>query len=32
MFKLRTGVDVAWSNNGDFGWYIVFGCAWNNFN
>lgn len=30
-FKLRTGVDVAWSND-DFGWYIVFGSAWNNRN
>lgn len=30
-FKLRAGVDVAWSNN-DFGWYIVFGTAWNNRN
>ncbi|WP_245683436.1 BamA/TamA family outer membrane protein [Pseudotamlana agarivorans] len=27
-FKLRTGVDLAWSNH-DFGWYIVFGSAWN---
>ncbi|MFL0352140.1 BamA/TamA family outer membrane protein [Xanthomarina sp. GH4-25] len=30
-FKIRTGIDVAWSN-GDFGWYVVFGCAWNNRN
>lgn len=30
-FHLRTGVDVAWSNN-DFGWYIIFGHAWNNRN
>nr|WP_091695612.1 BamA/TamA family outer membrane protein [Algoriphagus locisalis] len=30
-FGLRTGVDVAWSNE-DFGWYIVFGSAWNNRN
>ncbi|WP_137402886.1 BamA/TamA family outer membrane protein [Echinicola rosea] len=30
-FGLRTGVDVAWSND-DFGWYIVFGHAWNNRN
>src|SRR5690606_19557421 len=30
-FKLRTGIDVAWSND-DFGWYIVFGSAWNNRN
>ncbi len=30
-FKLRTGIDVAWSND-DFGWYIVFGHAWNNRN
>ncbi|MDW5288939.1 BamA/TamA family outer membrane protein [Formosa sp. PL04] len=31
-FQLRSGVDVAWTNKGDFGWYIVFGCAWNSFN
>ncbi len=30
-FGLRTGVDVAWSNN-DFGWYVIFGHAWNNRN
>ncbi|WP_026956336.1 BamA/TamA family outer membrane protein [Algoriphagus vanfongensis] len=30
-FKIRTGIDVAWSKN-DFGWYIVFGSAWNNRN
>ncbi|AGA78818.1 outer membrane protein/protective antigen OMA87 [Echinicola vietnamensis DSM 17526] len=30
-FGLRTGIDVAWSND-DFGWYIVFGHAWNNRN
>lgn len=28
-FGLRTGVDVAWSND-NFGWYIVVGHAWNN--
>ncbi|MCX7550064.1 BamA/TamA family outer membrane protein [Xanthomarina sp. F2636L] len=28
-FKIRMGIDVAWSNN-DFGYYIIFGCAWNN--
>lgn len=28
-FKIRMGIDVAWSNH-DFGYYIVFGCAWNN--
>jgi hypothetical protein len=28
-FKLRVGIDVAWSNS-DFGYYIVFGSAWNN--
>lgn len=28
-FGIRAGVDFAWSNT-DFGWYIVFGCAWNN--
>lgn len=28
-FNLRMGVDVGWSNN-DFGYYIVFGSAWNN--
>lgn len=27
-FKIRMGLDVAWSNN-DFGYYIVFGSAWN---
>jgi hypothetical protein len=27
-FKLRTGIDIAGSND-DFGWYIVFGSAWN---
>ncbi|MDG3582435.1 BamA/TamA family outer membrane protein [Galbibacter pacificus] len=27
-FKIRVGVDVAWSNN-DFGYYIVCGSAWN---
>ncbi|WP_194767736.1 BamA/TamA family outer membrane protein [Tamlana sp. I1] len=27
-FKLRVGMDVAWSNN-DFGYYIVFGSSWN---
>lgn len=27
-FKLRTGIDVAGSND-DFGWYIIFGSAWN---
>lgn len=27
-FRLRTGIDVAGSND-DFGWYIVFGSAWN---
>ncbi len=30
-FKMRAGIDVAWSNN-DFGWYVVFGSAWNNRN
>lgn len=30
-FKARMGIDVAWSND-DFGWYIVFGSAWNNRN
>jgi hypothetical protein len=30
-FGIRTGVDVAWSNE-DFGWYIIFGSAWNNRN
>lgn len=30
-FKLRTGIDVAWSNE-DFGWYIVFGSMWNDRN
>ncbi|WPR75240.1 glyceraldehyde-3-phosphate dehydrogenase [Algoriphagus sp. NG3] len=30
-FGVRTGIDVAWSNE-DFGWYIVFGSAWNNRN
>ncbi|UZD21831.1 BamA/TamA family outer membrane protein [Algoriphagus halophytocola] len=30
-FGIRTGIDVAWSNE-DFGWYIVFGSAWNNRN
>lgn len=30
-FGIRTGLDVAWSND-DFGWYIVFGSAWNNRN
>ncbi len=30
-FKLRVGLDVAWSNN-DFGYYVVFGSAWNNRN
>ena len=30
-FGVRTGIDVAWSND-DFGWYIVFGSAWNNRN
>ncbi|MEK6479175.1 BamA/TamA family outer membrane protein [Catalinimonas sp. 4WD22] len=30
-FGLRTGIDVAWSND-NFGWYIVFGSAWNNRN
>ncbi len=30
-FGLRTGMDVAWSND-DFGWYITFGSAWNNRN
>ncbi|WP_111321999.1 BamA/TamA family outer membrane protein [Algoriphagus chordae] len=30
-FNMRTGIDVAWSNE-DFGWYIVFGSAWNNRN
>ena len=30
-FGVRTGVDVAWSNK-DFGWYIIFGSAWNNRN
>ncbi len=28
-FKLRMGIDVAMSNN-NFGYYIVFGSAWNN--
>ncbi|MDO6760506.1 BamA/TamA family outer membrane protein [Tamlana sp. 2_MG-2023] len=28
-FGIRTGIDFAWSNN-DFGWYIIFGSAWNN--
>ncbi|WP_417608374.1 BamA/TamA family outer membrane protein [Owenweeksia hongkongensis] len=28
-FNLRVGIDVGWSNN-DFGYYIVFGSAWNN--
>ena len=27
VFKLRMGVDVAWSNE-DFGYYIIFGSAW----
>lgn len=27
-FKLRTGIDIAGSNE-DFGWYIIFGSAWN---
>ncbi|WP_066223417.1 BamA/TamA family outer membrane protein [Formosa haliotis] len=27
-FKLRVGLDFAWSNN-DFGYYIVFGSSWN---
>lgn len=26
-FKLRMGIDVAWSNE-DFGYYIVFGSFW----
>ncbi len=26
-FKIRMGIDVAWSNN-DFGYYLVFGTAW----
>lgn len=30
-FKLRGGVDFAWSNN-DFGWYVVIGTVWNNRN
>ncbi|GGZ12624.1 glyceraldehyde-3-phosphate dehydrogenase [Echinicola pacifica] len=30
-FGLRTGIDVAMSNE-DWGWYIVFGHAWNNRN
>lgn len=30
-FQIRTGIDVAWSNQ-DFGYYIVFGSAWNNRN
>lgn len=30
-FKLRAGVDFAWSNK-DFGWYVVLGCAWNSSN
>ncbi|WP_111672876.1 BamA/TamA family outer membrane protein [Algoriphagus litoralis] len=30
-FGVRTGIDVAWSNE-DFGWYIIFGSAWNNRN
>ncbi|MCG2460267.1 BamA/TamA family outer membrane protein [Flavobacteriaceae bacterium F89] len=30
-FKMRAGVDVAWSND-DFGWYVIFGSAWNNKN
>ncbi|UXX77647.1 BamA/TamA family outer membrane protein [Reichenbachiella carrageenanivorans] len=29
VFKLRMGIDVAWSNN-DFGYYLTFGSAWNN--
>ncbi|MGY0392863.1 BamA/TamA family outer membrane protein [Bizionia sp. KMM 8389] len=28
-FKIRMGIDVAWSNN-DFGYYIILGCSWNN--
>ncbi|WP_417196321.1 BamA/TamA family outer membrane protein [Bizionia sp.] len=28
-FKIRMGIDVAWSNN-DFGYYIIFGSSWNN--
>ncbi|EMQ94666.1 glyceraldehyde 3-phosphate dehydrogenase [Xanthomarina gelatinilytica] len=28
-FKIRMGIDVVWPNH-DFGYYIVFGCAWNN--
>ncbi|CDF80364.1 glyceraldehyde 3-phosphate dehydrogenase [Formosa agariphila KMM 3901] len=30
-FKLRAGLDFAWSNN-DFGWYVVVGTVWNDKN
>ena len=31
VFKIRVGIDIAKSNN-DWGYYIVFGSAWNNRN
>lgn len=29
LFGVDTGMDFAWSNNGDFAFSIVFGSAWN---
>jgi hypothetical protein len=28
-YGLHIGLDFAWSNNGDFAFYIIFGTAWN---
>ncbi|MBG7629816.1 MAG: glyceraldehyde-3-phosphate dehydrogenase, partial [Bacteroidetes bacterium] len=28
LFGIDAGMDFAWSNNGDFGFSIVFGSAW----
>ena len=29
VFGVHSGVDFAWSNDGDFAFYIIFGNAWN---